>query len=618
MVRKPVATGGAGGYHDRAPQEDLMQDRMRDRRNISAPRRKRWVVPMMLLTPGLVFGAALAGARCSGGDKPDPRHPPRRTGEATMPVVKDIQERIARFAPTKIDFDDALVTDELKPVLKKLLAAAALMDELFLIQADPDNPALRARLAADPALADALAYFDIMYGPWDRREHHAPFVGTRKRPPGAGFYPPDMTKAELNAHLEKHPGDKEAFTGYFTVIRRKADRTLEAIPYSVFYRAQLDRAAKLLREAADLSRDARLQKYLRSRAAAFASNDYRPSDMDWMDLGDGAIELVIGPYEVYEDGLFGYKAAFTAFLNLRDKKYSERLQKIAPHMKFLQASLPLAAADKKHGRGGKVPIVVVEELFTAGDTKAGVQTMAFNLPNDEVVRQQKGFKLVLLKNVAQAKFKQILLPIAKIMMVADQIPHVTFDGFFTDTLMHESAHGLGPGMITIQKGGKTVKTDVNRALKELYSTIEEAKADIVGLFCSALLVDKGVLPARLQKQVYASYLAGFFRSVRFGASEAHGRANMISFNYLMERGGIALDATTGKYRVDFGKVRGAVKALATDLLELEARGDYEKAKAFIDKYGKMSPEMKAALAKLTALPVDIRPEYTVLQKMKSW
>ncbi len=580
--------------------------------------RKRWLAPMVLLVlaPLVPLAASLHG--CVGGDKPALRNPQPEPGSATMQVVKDIKQRIARFAPTRIDFDDSLLTPELRPVVAKLVEAAKVMDEIFLVQADPGNPKLRSRLAADPAMADALTYFDIMFGPWDRRQHHEPFVGTRKRFPGAGFYPPDMTKKELQDHLRAHPQDKAAFTGYFTVIRRRPDRSLEAIPYSVFYRDKLARAARLLREAANLSSDARLQRYLRSRAKAFETNDYRPSDMDWMDLGDGAVEVVIGPYEVYEDSLFGYKASFTAFLNLRDKKYSERLQKIAPHMGFLQASLPMAPEDKEHSRGGKIPIVVVEELFTAGDTKAGVQTLAFNLPNDEVVRRKKGFKLVLLKNVAQAKFKKILLPIAKVMMAPDQIQHVTFDGFFTDTLMHESAHGLGPGMITVRRGTRAVKTDVNKALKELYSTIEEAKADIVGLYCSHLLIDKGVLPARLQKQVYASYLAGFFRSVRFGASEAHGRANMISFNYLLGRGGIAFDRATNKYRVDFDKIRGAVKALARDLLEIEARGDYHEAKAFIEKHGKMSAEMEAALGRLTGIPVDIRPQYTILQKMKSW
>lgn len=571
------------------------------------------------MTPAAAMGEAMGG-EAGGGTRPAPERPrPRRVSMKTVPNLK---ERLAAFAPTKLDYDDALVTSELKPVLKKLIAAAEVMDELFFVQAWAQNPAYRAKLAKaakkDPALGDALAYYDVMYGPWDRREHHAPFVGSVKRPPGAGFYPEDMTKEELQEHLKKHPKDKDAFTGYFTVIRRKADRSLEAVPYSVFYKEKLTQAAKLLVEAADASKDARLQKYLRSRAAAFESNEYRQSDMDWMDLGDGAIEVVIGPYEVYEDTLFGYKAAFEAFVTLRDPKYSDRLAKIVPQIPFLQASLPMKAEDKKLQRGKKVPISVVVELFTAGDTRSGVQTLAFNLPNDEEVRKQKGYKLVLLKNVAEAKFEKILLPIAKKMMAPEQIPLVTFDAFFTNTLTHESAHGLGPGIITVMQDGKPVKIDVNKALKDLYSTIEEAKADIVGLYTAPLLIEKGALPKSLAKQVYASYLAGFFRSVRFGASEAHGRANLISFNYLREKGGILFDPASKQYRVDFGKIAEAVKALAADLLELEARGDYAKAKAFIDKYGTMSAEMAEALKRLGDVPVDIRPEYTVLTKMKSW
>ncbi|MDY0000525.1 MAG: peptidase [Polyangia bacterium] len=551
--------------------------------------------------------------------------PPAPTPKArteTMKVVPDIKDRLRAFAPTKIDYDEALVTPELKPVLAKLIAAAKIMDELFFVQAWEKNPEHRAKLAeaarGDARLAEALAYYDIMYGPWDRREHHAPFVGDIKRPPGAGFYPEDMTKEELAEHLKKNPKDKEAFTGYFSVIRRKPDRTLEAIPYSVFYKEKLGAAGKLLLEAADLSKDPRLQKYLRSRAKAFETNEYRESDMAWMDLGDGAVEAVIGPYEVYEDSLFGYKAAFEAFITLRDPKYSERLAKIAPHIPFLQASLPMKDEDKKHQRGKQVPISVVVQLFTAGDTRAGVQTLAFNLPNDEEVRKQKGYKLVLLKNVAEAKFEKILLPIARKMIAPEQLPLVTFDAFFTNTLTHESAHGLGPGLITVLQDGKPVQTDVNKALKELYSTIEEAKADIVGLYTAPLLIQKGALPAALSRQVYASYLAGFFRSVRFGASEAHGRANLISFNYLREKGGIAFDQRTGLYRVDFAKIAGAVGDLARDLLELEARGDYAKAKAFIARYGEMSPEMTEALKRLTDVPVDIRPEYQVLTRMQSW
>lgn len=548
--------------------------------------------------------------------------PARAAEEHAMKVVPDIETRLRAFAPTRIGASEALLKPELRPVLKKLVQAGQVMGEIFQLQVWPGGPAFRKRLAAaaaaDPAARAALSYYDIMAGPWDRRHHFQPFVGAMVRPKGAGFYPEDMTKQELQAYLKTHPKDREAFTGYFTILRRGADHALTAVPYNQAYQPQLQRAAKLLREAAAASRDAHLKSYLIARADAFSSNDYRPSDLAWMDLGNGDIEVVIGPYEVYEDTLFGYKASFSTFVTLRDPVYSARLAKIVPHIGALQASLPMRPEDKKTSRGKHVPISVVVELFTGGDARAGVQTLAFNLPNDEVVRKQKGYKLVLLQNVAEAKFRKILLPIAKKMIVTEQIPLVTFDAFFTNTLTHETAHGLGPAFIRVRRGGRLVKTDVNRALRDLYSTIEEAKADIVGLFCAPILIQKRALPASLSKQVYASYLAGFFRSVRFGAAEAHGRANLISFNYLIEKGGIVLDPRQNKYRVDYARIQKAVADLAHDLLELEARGDYDKAKAFIDRYGNMTPEMKAALGRLTDVPVDIRPEYTILDQMKTW
>lgn len=554
--------------------------------------------------------------------RPGTDGPAPRPGMEAMQVVPDIAERLAAFAPTLIDYDDSLVTPELKPVLRKLIAAADVMDDLFWIQAWEGNPKLRAELAeaarANAALVPALQYFNVMYGPWDRRKDFEPFVGTQKRPPGAGFYPEDVTKEEIEEHLKKHPEEREAFTGFFTVIRRDSGGKLKAVPYSEHYRDKLAKAATLLREAADLSKDPRLGKYLRARAQAFETNQYRESDMAWMDLGDGALEVVIGPYEVYEDKLFGYKAAFEAFITLRDPVYSDRLAKIAPHVAYLQASLPMKDEDKKLQRSKNVPISVVVQVYTAGDTRAGVQTLAFNLPNDEAVRKEKGYKLVLLKNIAEAKFEKILLPIAKQMMTAEQIPLVTFDAFFTNILTHESAHGLGPGVITVMEGGKPVQMEVGKALKDLYSGIEEAKADIVGLYTAPLLIQKGALPKSLAKQVYASYLAGFFRSVRFGASGAHGLANLLAFNYLREKGGIAFDVGTRKYRVDFDKMPGAVRQLAAVLLELQARGDYAKAKAFIASYGEMSQEMTEALKQLTGVPVDIRPTYAILTKMQSF
>ncbi len=543
------------------------------------------------------------------------RAPARRTDlERRIAVVAG---KLEQFVPTKLPFDEKLLDETDRKVVAKLVAAADVIDELFLVQVDPDNPKIRARLAADPKLKPVLAYFDIMYGVWDRLDHHKPFWGDRPKPLGASFYPPDMTKKEFEEYLQAHPDQAKAFRSYFTVIRRQGGK-LVAVPYSKAYATYLEKAAGLLREAAALTRDARLKRYLELRAKAFETNDYRESDMAWMDLGDGKLEVVIGPYEVYEDRLFGYKAAFEAFVCLRDPVYSARLQKIAAHKQDMEKALPIPDEHKNFKRGSALPITVVDELYSAGDTRAGVQTLAFNLPNDEVVRQKKGYKLVLLKNVGHAKFDKILMPIARRLLSPDLLKLVTFDAFFTNILMHEAAHGQGPGRITVLQDGKKVTTDVNRALKELYSTIEEAKADIVGLYLTAYLVGKGVLPKELAQSAYASFLAGFFRSIRFGATEAHGRANLVSFNYLRRKGAIVLDPKSGKYRVDFDKIHGAVRDLAHDLLMLEAKGDYEGAKKFIAQYGVFTPELKQAVSRIEGIPVDIRPIFPVKELIPKW
>lgn len=546
------------------------------------------------------------------------RKPTGRTpGKEKAVDIAAVRAKLAKFVPTTLDFDDKRLDASDKKVVALLVEAAREMDRLFLVQVDGANPKVRAEIAAQPQLKDVLAYFDIMFGPWDRLDHDKPFYGTRKKPLGAGFYPEDMTKAEFDAWIKAHPDQAEAFKSYFTVIRRQGKKLL-AVPFSKAYARYLTKAAKLLREAAAQTKDARLRRYLELRAKAFETNDYRESDMAWMDLGDGKLEVVIGPYEVYEDRLFGYKASFEAFICLRDQVYSARLQKIARHKVDMEKALPIEDRYKNFKRGSSLPITVVDEIFTAGDTKAGVQTLAFNLPNDEIVRQKKGYKLVLLKNVAEAKFKTILMPIASRLMDKDQLGLVTFDSFFMNTLMHETAHGQGPGRIVVIRDGKKVETDVNRELKDLYSTIEEAKADMTGLYLSSYLIGKGVLPKDLADRVYASYLAGFFRAIRFGAGEAHGRANLISFNYLTEKGAIRYDSKTGHFRLDFGKVRGAVKDLVHDLLMLEAKGDYEATKKFVAKYGQMAETLKKGLARLTGIPVDIRPHYAVEDKLAAW
>ena len=531
-------------------------------------------------------------------------------------MSEDMKAKVAKFAPVEIGVPNERIPAGLRPVIKKLVDAARMLDRLFLHQVAKENPRWREQIAKDPAQRDTLAYFDIMYGPWDRLDHNKPFWGTKEKPKGATFYPEDLTAKDLEAWIEAHPDKKDAVTGYFTVIEREGGG-LGAAPYNEAYREFLEPAGRLLEEAAALTGDARLKTYLAKRARAFQANDYRDSDMAWMDLGDGALEVVIGPYEVYEDELMGWKAAFESFVTLRDPEESSKLDRIKTLLPDMEKNLPIPDEYKNSKRGSESPLSVVEVLFTAGDTRAGVQTSAFNLPNDEVVREKKGSKKVMLKNVIRAKHDKILIPIAREMMLAAQAGEVSFDAFFNHTLLHEMAHGLGPGTITVERDGRKIETTVNRELRDLYSTIEEAKADTLGLFETLYLVDRGFFPAEFREHVYATLVAGFFRSVRFGATEAHGRANVIQFNYLLEKGGVVKDAE-GRYGYDAAKMPGAVRSLTTDLLMIEAKGDYEAAKAFIGKYGTLSAEVVKKLSGLTAIPTDIRPTYTVEKQMEKW
>jgi hypothetical protein len=464
-------------------------------------------------------------------------------------------------------------------------------------------------------MADTLAAFDIMYGPWNRLDHNRPFWGSEEKPAGANFYPADLGKEEIERWIADHPDQRDAFTGYFTLVARDGEG-LKTVPYSEAYARWLEPAAKLLDEAAALAEDARLKRYLESRAKAFRDNEYRQSDIDWMDLGDGDLEVVIGPYEVYEDELMGYKAAFEAFVTLRDPADSAELERIKAYMKDMEAYLPIPDEHKNPNRGFESPISVVDVLYTAGDTRAGVQTLAFNLPNDEVVREQKGSKKVMLKNVAHAKFDNILMPIARRLMREDQVGKVTFEAFFNHTLVHETAHGLGPGKITVQRGGKAVETTVNAELKELYPAIEECKADILGAYLNYMLVEKGMHPESFMENTYASLLGGFFRSVRFGAGEAHGKSNIIQINWLMEKGAVVVE--DGRYVYVAERMRDAIESLAREVLMIEALGDYDKAKAMLEKYGDMPADLKTALEGLTDIPTDLRPSYPIEAQMKGW
>jgi hypothetical protein len=524
----------------------------------------------------------------------------------------DMARKIAQFVPTDIKYDASLLDDRQKVVVEKLYQASKIMDEIFLEQVYSKNKEIRSQLmsASDEKSKQQLDYFNIMFGPFDRLLHQEPFIGKAIKPQGANFYPEDMTKQEFEEWLVVHPEDKAAFTSEFTVIRRQ-DGNLVAIPYSEFYKDYLSKAAQYLLEAADYADNPSLKRYLETRAAAFSTNDYFESDMAWMDLKDHTIEVVIGPYEVYEDELFNYKAAFESFLTVRDPEESVKLAKFANYLNDIEKNLPIADEYKNFNRGSESPIVVAQEIFSAGDTKAGVQTLAFNLPNDERVRQAKGSKKVMLKNLHQAKFDKILKPIAEIVLDPDQLASVTFDGFFNHTLMHEISHGVGPGIITIQ--GR--KTEVKKELKETYSKIEECKADVLGMYNNIFMIEKGVYPASFAQENYTTFLAGVFRSIRFGITEAHGAGTAIIYNYLLEKGAYEYDEIQQKVRVNYDKIDEAIKDLAKKLLTLQAEGDYEAAKKMIETYAVNSPSMETLRAKLKDLPVDIKPIFQIEQEL---
>jgi len=527
--------------------------------------------------------------------------------------VDSVRTQIGKLAPVEITYDESLLSESNQKVLRKLVQAAQYMDKIFLVQVYDKNKNIKSELKTgnNPDYPSLLEYFTINFGPFDRLEGDQPFINTnQEKPKGADFYPTDMTKDEFESWIKNHPEDEEAFASNFTLIRREGDNLI-AIPYSEAYHKYLEPASRLMKEAAEIAENPSLKKYLKSRADAFLSNDYYQSDIDWMDLKDHTIEIVIGPYEVYEDELFGYKASYESFVTLVDPEESEKLGEVKKYLQDMELNLPIPAEYKNLNRGSASPIVVVQEVYTSGDTKAGVQTTAFNLPNDERVREAKGSKKVMLKNIAQAKYQKCWIPIVNTVLSEKDLQQVSFDAYFNHVLMHEMSHGLGPGNITVN--GR--KTTVNKELKETYSTMEEAKADILGLYNLQFLVLKGVFSKELGDQVYSSFLGGIFRSIRFGITEAHGGANAIAMNYLMEKGGFQFDSNSQKFSVNNKKINKAVFDLAHDLLMIEAHGDYEGAKKMIEKYRYISPEMQIALDKLKHVPVDIKPIYAIEKQL---
>jgi hypothetical protein len=537
----------------------------------------------------------------------------RSASAAGSHAASDLGAKIARFAPTDITADlSGLPTNE-RQALTHMIKAAQVMDALFLEQVWAGNEALLVELLRDDSETgrERLHYFLINKGPWSRLDHNEPFIaGVPAKPASANFYPAGATKEEVATWIESlPPAERAPATGFFTTIRRAPQGGFVALPYSTEYQGELAIAAKHLRDAAALTTQPTLKAYLEARAAAFLSNDYYESDVRWMEL-DASIEPTIGPYEVYEDEWFNYKAAFEAFVTVKDRAESQKLARFAGSLQDIENNLPIDAKYRNPKLGALAPIAVVNTVFSAGDANRGVQTAAFNLPNDERVIREKGSKRVMLKNNQEAKFSKVLVPISKVALASSDQGSVAFDAFFTHILMHELMHGLGPHDIMVNGRATTVRQE----LKETYSAIEEAKADVSGLWALQYLIDKKQLDQALQQSMYTTFLASAFRSIRFGVNEAHGRGQAIQLNYLLDQGGFKVNAD-GTFAVDPARIRDGVAALTRDIMMLQAEGSYDKAKAMIERLGIVRPETQKVLDRLSDVPVDIEPRFTTAQEL---
>jgi hypothetical protein len=563
---------------------------------------------MVRIAAALALASALAGIACRR-EQPAPAAQP-----VTDPMVQQLRSMTARFAPVDLTADISSLPPNEQQALAKLIEAAKVFDSLFMRQVWAGNEPLLLTLVRDSSdLGRArLHYFLINKGPWSRIDDNEPFVpGAPAKPPQGSFYPPDSTRNEVESWLATLPANERArATGFFTTIRRGPDHRLMAVPYSVEYQPEVGRVAALLREAAELTAQPTLKRFLEARADALLTNDYYTSDIAWMEL-DASIEPTIGPYEVYEDEWFNYKAAFEAFVTVRDDAESARLARFGSELQEIENNLPIDPKYRNPKLGTMAPIRVVNTVFSSGDANRGVQTAAFNLPNDERVIQEKGSKRVMLKNNQDAKFRMVLQPIAKVALASADQAAVSFDAFFTHILMHELMHGLGPHNITV--GGRA--TTVRQELKETYSAIEEAKADVSGLFALQFLVDRGKLDQALSRTMYTTYLASMFRSIRFGINEAHGRGVAMQLNYFLDNGGVTV-ASDGTFAVNQERIRQNVTDLTREIMTLQAVGGYTDARQMIERLAVVRPQVQAVLDRLKDVPVDIEPRFVTAGQLE--
>ena len=517
--------------------------------------------------------------------------------EAVTPS-SDIERKLAQYTTVRLTADLAGLTEAERRMIPPLIDAARWMDSIFWRQAYGNRDSLLGSIAD----ANVRRYAEINYGPWDRLDNNAPFVpGAGPKPKGAGFYPADLGKEEFEAAAGRSPAAGKALRSQYTIVQRDSTGTLTAIPYHRIFARYVQPAITKIREAAALAEDQGLRRYLELRARALETDEYQPSDLAWLDMKENTIDVVIGPIETYEDGLFGTKAAHEAFVLIKDKEWSGRLARYAAMLPSLQSELPVPAAYKRERPGSDSDLNAYDAVYYAGDANAGSKTIAINLPNDEEVQLKKGTRRLQLKNAMRAKFEKILVPIAGELIAEDQRQHINFDAFFSNIMFHEVAHGLGIKNLVGRKG------TVREAFREQAGALEEGKADILGLYMITKLHQRGELKDANLDDNYVTFLAGIIRSIRFGASSAHGRANAAQFSFFQEHGAFARDSATGRYRVNFAKMRTAVDALAGQILRFQGDGDYAGVTRFMAERGKISPTLQQDLTRLgtRGIPVDI-------------
>jgi hypothetical protein len=521
-----------------------------------------------------------------------------------LTVAPDLDRRLARWRSVKMPIDKSGLTPAELKMIDKLADACHYLDEIFWLQSDPEGLTLYKSLAKSGRDQKLQHLLLINGGRFDLIDENKPFVGPQPMPPGRGLYPENVTRAELDAYIQRHPEKKAEIYNPYTVIRRERDG-FSGVPYHVAYREWLEPAAASLRDAASFSDDPKFADFLRARAAALLSDDYYASDLKWMDLEDPKIDLIYAPYETYLDGVLGVKGSYGASILIRNQAESQKLAVFQKYVADIQDALPLAPVDRPSKRGLRTPMEVMDAPLRAGDLRHGYQAVADNLPNDPRIHEKKGSKKIFFRNFMDSRVNEIILPLAQRVMRPDQAARASAEGYLAMVMMHEISHGLGPAYACV--GGKQV--DIREAIGPVFPGLEEAKADVAGMVALKWLVDHGVLPKARLEEYYASYVAGIFRTVRFGTGEAHGQAEMMEFNYLARQHAIVRE-NSGRYSVDYGRIPGALADLAKELLEIEATGDRSRAEKWFAKYDAMPAELKTSLDAASDLPVDIDPVFS--------